>query len=172
MDMETGGILIGAGLIGGVVNAIAGGATLITFPAMLAAGLPPLIANVSNAVAVAPGHLMAALADRRQLPARDHRLIATTLAVTAGGAAGAWLLLVTPEHLFTALVPALTGLATRLFALGERVRTAIPGRDGSGLLRACTAAGDRDLWRLFRRRPRRHLARRAERHEPGRDPDR
>jgi uncharacterized membrane protein YfcA len=137
MDIETGGILAGAGLIGGVVNAIAGGATLITFPAMLAAGLPPLIANASNAVAVAPGHLMAALADRRQLPARDHRLIATTLAVTAGGAAGAWLLLVTPEHLFTALVPALIGLATLLFALGDRVRTAFStdGDDSSGLTR-------------------------------------
>jgi uncharacterized membrane protein YfcA len=125
MDIATAGLLLGAGLIGGVVNAIAGGATLITFPAMLAAGLPPLIANASNAVAVTPGHLMAALADRRQLPAFDRRLATTVVLAMAAGAVGAVLLLVTPERLFTALVPALIGLATLMFALGGRIRIAL-----------------------------------------------
>lgn len=123
MDAQTTALLAGAGVIGGIFNAIAGGATLITFPAMLAAGLPPLIANASNAVAVIPGHLTAALADRRQLPALDRGLIITTLTAIAGGAVGAVLLLVTPERLFATLIPALIGLATFVFALGRRLQS-------------------------------------------------
>jgi uncharacterized protein len=125
MDIGTAAFLSGAGLVGGVVNAIAGGATLITFPAMLLAGLPPLTANASNAVAVAPGHIVAALTDRRQLPALDRRLVATTLTAIAGGAAGAGLLLVTPERLFAVLVPGLIGLATLVFVLGSRIQAAL-----------------------------------------------
>jgi uncharacterized membrane protein YfcA len=125
MDIGTAALLSGAGLVGGVVNAVAGGATLITFPAMLAAGLPPLIANVSNAVAMTPGHLVAALTDRRQLPALDRRLAATAGIAIAGGAIGAGLLLVTPARLFTALVPALIGLATLIFACGVRIQSAL-----------------------------------------------
>jgi uncharacterized membrane protein YfcA len=123
MGAQTTVLLAGAGVIGGIVNAIAGGATLITFPAMLAAGLPPLIANASNAVAVIPGHLTAAFADRRQLPALDRSLVITAMTATAGGAAGAVLLLVTPERLFATLVPALIGLATLIFALGRRLQS-------------------------------------------------
>jgi uncharacterized protein len=128
MDIGTIALLFGAGVIGGIVNAIAGGATLITFPAMLAAGLPPLIANASNAVAVTPGHFMAALADRRQLPAFDRRLAITVVIAMAAGAIGALLLLITPERLFTALVPALIGLATLIFALGGRIQIALSRR--------------------------------------------
>jgi uncharacterized protein len=132
MDIQTAVLLAGAGLVGGVVNAIAGGATLITFPAMLAAGLPPVIANASNAVAVTPGHLMAALADRYQLPVLDRRLAATLATAFAGGVLGAGLLLTTPEQIFTALVPALTALATLIFALGKRLRTALAQWAGPG----------------------------------------
>ena len=121
MDIGTAALLSGAGLVGGIVNAVAGGATLLTFPAMVAAGLPPLIANVSNAVAVTPGHLVAAMADCRQLPAPNRRLAATVLIAIAGGAIGAGVLLVTPERLFTALVPALVGLATLTFASGAHI---------------------------------------------------
>jgi uncharacterized membrane protein YfcA len=137
MDIGTASFLSGAGLVGGVVNAIAGGATLITFPAMLLAGLPPLIANASNAVAVAPGHIVAAVTDRRQLPALDRRLVATTVTAIVGGAAGAGLLLVTPERLFAALVPALIGVATLIFALGSRIQAALSQhlRHGDDLLR-------------------------------------
>src|ERR1700741_2523065 len=104
MDSGTAAFLAGAGLVCGIVKAVAGGATLIPFPAMLVAGLPPLIANASNAVAVAPGHIVAVLADRHQLPALDSRLAATAAVAMAGGAAGAALLLVTPEPLFATLV--------------------------------------------------------------------
>jgi len=125
MDIGAAALLLGAGLVGGVVNAVAGGATLITFPAMLAAGLPPLIANVSNAVALTPGHLVAALTDRRRLPTPDCRLAATSGIAIAGGAIGAGVLLVTPERLFTALVPALIGLATLVFACGAHIQAVL-----------------------------------------------
>ncbi|MFS2055703.1 hypothetical protein ACEN8K_43775, partial [Variovorax sp. CT11-76] len=64
MEPRVMALLFAAGAVGGAVNAIAGGATLITFPAMLAAGLPPVVANASNAVAISPGHLLAAVASR------------------------------------------------------------------------------------------------------------
>jgi uncharacterized protein len=128
MEFQTAVFLSGAGLIGGMLNAIAGGATLITFPAMLAAGIPPMIANASNAVAVSPGHLIAALADRHQLPVRDCSLIIAAIITSAGGATGAALLLITPEYLFTALVPALVGIATVIFAYGTRIQASLSRR--------------------------------------------
>lgn len=123
MDFAIAALLFCAGIAGGVVNAIAGGATLITFPAMIAAGLPPVIANASNALAVTPGHLFAALADRSRLPAWDRPLVLTIAAAVLGGAIGAIFLLVTPEKLFVLLVPALIALATIIFAFGRQLQT-------------------------------------------------
>src|SRR5499427_1056850 len=123
MDIGIGALLFGAGLAGGIANAMAGGATLITFPAMLAGGLPPIVANASNAVAVTPGHVVAAFADRARLPRPDCALGLALGASLVGGALGAILLLATPERLFTLLVPALIGIATLVFALGPRIRS-------------------------------------------------
>jgi uncharacterized membrane protein YfcA len=125
MELTIGLLLFGAGLAGGVANAIAGGATLITFPAMLAAGLPPVLANASNAVAVTPGHLIAACADRHVLPPADRRMLAAILAVLLGSTVGAVLLLTTPERLFTLLVPALIGVATVIFAFARPIQRSI-----------------------------------------------
>jgi len=124
MDIGIGALLFGAGLAGGVANAMAGGATLITSPAMIASGLLPIVANASNAVAVTPGHFVAALSDRAQLPRLDQALVGGLAATVVGGAIGAILLLVTPERLFTLLVPALIGIATLVFALGHRIHAA------------------------------------------------
>jgi len=128
MDIGIAALLFGAGLAGGAANAMAGGATLITFPAMLAGGLPPIVANASNAVAVTPGHVVAAFADRARLPRPDCALGLALGASLVGGALGAILLLATPERLFTLLVPALIGIATLVFALGPRIRSS----DGAG----------------------------------------
>lgn len=122
MDGSMGALLVGAGFLGGIVNAVAGGATLITFPAMLAAGLPPVVANASNAVAIFPGHFIAAWADREKLPAIDARLLVLSLAALGGGAIGALLLLVLPARLFVLPVPGLIGFATLLFALAPRIQ--------------------------------------------------
>jgi uncharacterized membrane protein YfcA len=135
MDGWTSALLVGAGFVGGIVNAVAGGATLITFPAMLAAGLPPVIANASNAVAIFPGHFIAACADRRKLPALDARLLWRCAAATAGGLLGALLLLVLPARLFVLPVPGLIAFATLLFAFAPRIqawaqRRAPPGAAG------------------------------------------
>jgi uncharacterized membrane protein YfcA len=116
-------LLLGAGLVGGIANAIAGGATLITFPAMLAAGLPPVMANASNAVAVTPGHMIAAIADRERIPPADRRIVALVLAALLAGAIGAVLLLITPARLFTLLVPLLIGTATLVFAFAPQLQS-------------------------------------------------
>jgi len=123
MDLAIAALLFSAGIAGGIVNAIAGGATLITFPAMIAAGLPPVVANASNALAVTPGHVFAAVADWRQFPARNGALAIVIAVAALGGAIGAVCLLVTPERVFTLLVPALIALATIAFAFGRHIQT-------------------------------------------------
>lgn len=133
MEPSLVALLVLAGLAGGLMNAIAGGATLVTFPAMLAAGLPPIVANASSAIAVTPGHLVAAIADRESLPPVDRVLAACIVATTAGGLAGAALLLFTPEDVFTLLVPGLIGVATLIFALAPAIQRAAErgGRDAA-----------------------------------------
>ncbi len=128
VNLEMHALLAVAGALGGIVNALAGGATLITFPAMLAAGLPPVVANASNAVAISPGHLIAAFADRERLPPLDGRTLGLCLLACLGGAAGAVLLLVIPERYFVLPVPALIGLATVLFAVAPRIQARLSHR--------------------------------------------
>lgn len=127
MDIWIIALLFGAGLLGGMANAIAGGATLITFPAMLAAGLPPIIANASNALAVLPGALMAAWADRGKLPGWSPAFAGVLIASLVGGAIGGALLMITSDAVFSALVPALIGFATLIFAFGKRLQQAVRG---------------------------------------------
>jgi uncharacterized protein len=138
MTVETALMLLGAGLLGGLANAMAGGATLITFPAMMAAGLAPISANASNTVAVVFGNVMGAWAERRLLPLFDGALLIACVAAVAGGAAGAVLLLNTPEKVFVLVVPALIGVATIIFAFSKPIQVWIGKRFGisSGGLRA------------------------------------
>jgi uncharacterized protein len=131
MDGLSGLMLFGAGLAGGVVTAVVGGASLITFPALLAAGLPAIVANVSNTVALTPSNLVAVLADLERLPRWDRSLVGLMAVCIAGSVAGAALLLLTPEKAFTAVVPLLIGFATILFALSGRIRLWILSRGAS-----------------------------------------
>jgi uncharacterized membrane protein YfcA len=128
VDLATVALLAGAGLVGGVANAIAGGATLITFPAMLASGIPPVIANASNAVAVTPGHFIAAIADRERIPAFDRRFFRLIVLSLIGAAIGAVLLLVTTDRTFILLVPLLVGAATLIFAFSRQIQEIISGK--------------------------------------------
>lgn len=114
---------MGAGVLGGAANAIAGGGTFFTFPALVAAGLDPLVANASNAVAIYPGHAAAVPAYRRELRTSGRRLIARSIVVAAGGLAGALLLLGTDPAAFGALVPWLLLFATLLFAFSGRLQS-------------------------------------------------
>ena len=132
-----------AGFVGGAANAIAGGATLVTFPAMLAAGLPPIVANASNAVAVSFGNLRGAWAERDKLPAFTPDVWWSTLAAVIGGFLGGVLLLATPETVFEMVVPALIGLATLVFAFSKQIQGLMARRFGgaeNGLLRASLVA--------------------------------
>jgi uncharacterized membrane protein YfcA len=122
MDFNVSVLLFAAGIVGGLINAMAGGATLITFPAMLAAGLPATTANASNAVAISPGHLIAALADREKMPAPTKRTVSLIVIATCGGAVGAVVLLILPERLFTLPVPGLIAFSTLLFAFAPRIQ--------------------------------------------------
>ncbi|WP_199737145.1 MULTISPECIES: sulfite exporter TauE/SafE family protein [Micromonospora] len=134
--------LLAAGLLGGVVNALAGGATLLTFPALMATGLSPVTANATNAVALAPSHLVAAVAAGESRPAADRRLRGEVAVAAVGGAAGSILLLMLPARHVQTLVPLLIGAATVLFAAAPRLRVRGTGvRTGPGLLLACTYGG-------------------------------
>ena len=111
-----------AGLAGGVSNAVAGGATLFTFPVMMAVGLPPITANASNALAVSFGNLMGAWGEREKLPPFTPSLWGAAAAAVIGGFLGAMLLIATPDHVFKQVVPALIGIATLIFALAKPIQ--------------------------------------------------
>lgn len=126
------GIAALAAVAAGAVNALAGGGTLITFPTLTALGLPAVDANVTNTIAVAPGHLGATLAQRRDLAGQRPRLLRLVPAALAGGLLGGVLLLSTAERLFRQLVPWLILLASALLAVQEPVRAWLLKRLGRG----------------------------------------
>ena len=101
----------------GVINALAGGGTLITFPTLLAIGVPPIIANVTNTVALCPGFIGGILAQLKDLSGQRRRFWTFLGASAAGGVIGSLLLLRTGERAFQALVPYLILLASCLIAV-------------------------------------------------------
>ena len=110
-----------AAMIAGAINAIAGGGTLISFPALLWIGRDPIVANATNAVAMWPGSLAAAYGYRRELATAKRWLLLLIIPSLAGGALGAWLLLRTPSSLFERIVPFLILGATLLLAAQELI---------------------------------------------------
>jgi len=109
----------------GAVNALAGGGTMISFPALLALGVPPIAANVTNAVALCPGYFGATLAQAKHLQGQGARLRWCIPAAIAGGLLGGVILLHTHERTFQSLVPYMLLFASVLLALQERVRAAV-----------------------------------------------
>src|SRR5665213_3615348 len=104
--MTTLPLMAAAGLLAGAMNAIAGGGSFITFPVMVFAGLPPVIANASSTVALFPGTMASSFAYRRELGGiGGFRLGVLAPISIAGGLAGAMLLLATPAHLFDVVIP-------------------------------------------------------------------
>lgn len=128
LDLPTVALLAVAGLAAGAVNAVAGGGSLISFPALLGVGYPSVAANVTNAVAVLPGYLGGSLAYREEL-AGQRRLAVALGATSAGGAiCGAWLLVISPEHVFERIVPFLILLSCGLLIAQPAIsRTLRPG---------------------------------------------
>jgi uncharacterized membrane protein YfcA len=132
----TGGdavLLAGAGVAAGAVNAVAGGGSLISFPALLGTGLPALTANATNIVAVLPGYVGSLVAYRPELRGQRPRALRLSLWSTVGGAAGAGLLLASPADLFEAIVPFLVLAACALLAAQPLLRPHPGGEDRRAL---------------------------------------
>jgi uncharacterized protein len=114
-------LLAAAGLLGGAMNAIAGGGSFVTFPIMVFAGLPPIAANASSTVALFPGTIASTFAYRRDLQGiGGFPLVLLAPLSFVAGVVGAVLLLATPAHLFDAVIPFLLLLASLTFAFGAR----------------------------------------------------
>lgn len=121
MELKTALLLFIAGIGGGMLTALVGGAAVITYPALIATGLPPHTAVCCNMVASFPGSFFAALSDRRQLPRFDRAFAGMIVASMVGAGLGALLLLATPQRVFAILVPPLLGFATVLFAFARPI---------------------------------------------------
>jgi uncharacterized membrane protein YfcA len=109
--LEIAAVLL-AGVAAGTINTVVGSGTLITFPTLLALGVPPVTANVSNTVGLVPGSLSGAVGYRRELAGQRSRLLRLASASVLGGITGAVLLLVLPSSAFDAIVPVLIGPAS------------------------------------------------------------
>jgi uncharacterized membrane protein YfcA len=111
-----------AAVAAGAINALAGGGTLITFPTLLALGVPPITANVTNTVALCPGFIGGILAQLKDLSGQRRRFWIFLGASAAGGITGSILLLKTGERAFMSLVPFLILAASCLLAVQGTVR--------------------------------------------------
>lgn len=141
MSIADGLLVAGSGLVAGAVNAVAGGGTLISFPALIAAGNSPLVANMTSSVGLITGYLGGTMAYRTELADQGRRVRALGLVSVAGGIVGAILLLATPSRTFDTVVPwlvltaALLLLAqprlSRLVAARRDRRPAVVGSDGT-----------------------------------------
>lgn len=119
-----------AALAAGAINAIAGGGSLISFPVLVASGLPSLIANVTNTVALCPGYLGATFAQRRELAGQGGRALRLLPFALAGSLAGAWILLHTSERSFEIVIPFLLVFAATLLAAQGKLRAFLRRRSG------------------------------------------
>jgi len=127
VTVETCLFLIGIGLVGGAWNAIAGGATLFTFPALMTAGLPPIVANATNYLAMLPSNAAAIPAYSSELKEVGQKIIPLMIVSGLGAIVGSLLLLVSRERLFEVLIPFLILGATVLFAFGSRISLLLKG---------------------------------------------
>jgi hypothetical protein len=122
VDIADAALLVGAGLVAGAVNAVAGGGSLITFPSLVATGLSPVVANVTNALAVCPGYVASVAGSRADLTGLGRRAITLVPAAIVGALVGAALLLLTPARAFEMIVPFLVLSATALLAFQPRLQ--------------------------------------------------
>ncbi|HEY8471067.1 MAG TPA: sulfite exporter TauE/SafE family protein [Natronosporangium sp.] len=122
MDLGEVALLLAAGVAAGTVNAVAGGGSLVTFPTLLAIGMAPVPANVTNSIAVSPGYVGSVLGSRPDLAKQGHRVRHLLPTAAAGSAIGCALLLLTPPRAFEVVVPFLVLGATGLLAFQDRLR--------------------------------------------------
>lgn len=115
--------LVLAGVGAGLCGSIAGLASLVSYPALLAAGMSPVIANVTNTTALMANTVGAGLSSRRELRGQARRLVVLCVEMAVGGVAGAALLLLAPASVFSAVVPWLVALGAILLLARDRIRS-------------------------------------------------
>jgi uncharacterized protein len=117
-----------AGIAAGAINTVVGSGTLVTFPTLVAIGLPPVTANVSNTLGLVPGSLSGAIGYRRELSGQRDRLVRLGAASVLGGITGAVLLLVLPATAFQAIVPVLIALGCVLVVVQPAISRRVADR--------------------------------------------
>src|SRR3954465_11293738 len=110
-------LLAAAAFAAGAVNAVAGGGSLISFPALVAVGVPTLAANVTNQIALLPGYLGGTVAYREELRGQQRRVVALAVTSAIGAVVGALLLVISSQRLFEVLAPILVLVAVALLAV-------------------------------------------------------
>lgn len=128
MSLLDGVIIVVAGAIAGVINVVAGAGTLITFPVLLALGVPPVTANVSNTVGLVPAAVTGAFGYRRELRGQWSSVLRMMVLSGLGGLAGGLALLLLPSKNFTVIVPFLLLIAAILAAIQPRVAAIVRRR--------------------------------------------
>ncbi|MEV4074327.1 sulfite exporter TauE/SafE family protein [Nonomuraea fuscirosea] len=117
-----------AGLAGGAINTVVGSGSLITFPTLLAVGLPPITANVSNNIGLVPGGLSGVIGYRTELKGQRERLLRLAPASLAGALTGGLLLLNLPEATFTVIITVLIALSCTLVVIQPRLNRLLAAR--------------------------------------------
>jgi uncharacterized membrane protein YfcA len=136
LNLERAIFLFVAGILGGTLNAVAGGGSFLGFPALLFAGVPPIPANATNTVAIWTGVIASGGAYRKRLDVPWRAMAPLVISSCFGGIAGALLLLKTPPQTFMRLLPWLMLAATLLFIFGKRLasgRVAGVGREATAM---------------------------------------
>lgn len=121
-------LVLAAGFAAGTINAIVGSGTLVTFPALLAVGYPPVVANVSNTLGLVPGAAASAVAYREELRGRRGQIMRYAPWTAAGAVCGATLLLTLPDEAFRAIVPVLIAISLVLIVLQPRISAWVTAR--------------------------------------------
>jgi uncharacterized protein len=126
-------LVLAAGLFAGTINTIVGSGSLITFPTLLAIGLPPVVANVSNTIGLAPGVMSGVVGYRRELVGQGPRMVRLGVVAALGGLTGGLLLLLLPSKAFERVVPFLILIACLLVAVQPRISKWVAARHQAGL---------------------------------------
>lgn len=134
-------LILGAALIGGAINSVAGGGSFFTFPALVFSGLAPIAANATSTVALWPGSLASSWAYRNDVASVRGRLVPLSVVSVLGGLLGAQLLLWTRNETFAHIVPWLLLTATLLFAISNRAVTWLRRQERGALHPALLLAG-------------------------------
>jgi uncharacterized membrane protein YfcA len=131
-------VLLAAGTLGGVFSTAVSIASLVSYPVLLALGVPPLSANMTNTVSLVLTGAGSVLGSKPELAGQGRRVLRLGIITALGGAAGAAVLLLTPASAFTVVVPLLIGGASLVLLVQSRIKRLAPGTGGSSLAQGAT----------------------------------